>query len=256
MKKVYYLTTLKCNLKCFYCKQNHSLGSNRIPPELNNELGKLGVIDTFAITGGEPLLMENLAEFINSLNAKMIILFTNATLVTSKFIDTIKDKNLHFHITYHYAGVDLGDFIIKTSMIGEKFRVGIRAVLHPSLTEDFIKKVSDSIPLQWKSYIGVYQDIRYPNKEYVNRYKEYLKEIDNKIINNQCQISWRGKKCTAGKDIIFIFYNGDVYRCNTLLDRTLGNIFSGEYKLLDEAEECPADICKCYHQGQMYAENN
>lgn len=92
----YLEVTNRCNLKCIHC---YKTAGNPLPEELStkewvsviDELSKLGVL-TLAITGGEPLLREDIAEILKhaAKNVVGVTVFTNGTVITEEMVDVLK----------------------------------------------------------------------------------------------------------------------------------------------------------------------
>jgi sulfatase maturation enzyme AslB (radical SAM superfamily) len=63
--------------------------------------------------------------------------------------------------------------------------------------------------------------------------------------------SFKGKICLAGKKIVRMNPNGDVFRCHDD-NLFLGNLFEGEIELLENNLPCTVNICSCPYQGIRY----
>ncbi|MCM2277023.1 MAG: radical SAM protein [Oligoflexia bacterium] len=55
---------------------------------------------------------------------------------------------------------------------------------------------------------------------------------------------WRGWRCSAGVEHLYIDYDGDVWIGNCRVGGNLGNVFR-EFSLPEEWIECPRDFCGC-----------
>lgn len=261
MRQVTWGITLRCNLDCPYCYQKKNIKDYDIPMDkVKKEFEKIGKIECFSITGGEPLLVKELSEIVNMVDAVKTTIFTNATLMTKEFLDKIRIKDVVFSTTYHYDSVDFNSFIDKIKLMEERFRVRIVSVLHPELSKEFISNLSDMFKergktLIWKAFIGSHNGERYPNKKYLKKFKEYWGKDLSPLIDSDCKISWKDRLCRAGKDLIYIACNGDVFRCvsSKIKGSKLGNIFKGNAGILTEPTVCDYDVCRCFYQGQRYA---
>ena len=108
--------TLDCNLRCWYCYENHKKGSRFTATLIDAILENLEMqfkINSFSdftlsLFGGEPLLATNevislidrVSEFCNNKNIKLHLFFTtNGTLVNSRLIHAIHDFECSFQVT-------------------------------------------------------------------------------------------------------------------------------------------------------------
>lgn len=66
-------------------------------------------------------------------------------------------------------------------------------------------------------------------------------------------ISYKGRRCSAGRKVIRMEKDGEVYRCIDETQYHLGNMFTGRIKFLKEDLICNAKICSCPYVGLRYA---
>ena len=262
MRQVTWGINLKCNLNCFYCYQKKNVKGYEIPlDKIREEFKKIGQIECFSITGGEPLLVKDLAKIVNIVDAVRTTIFSNMLLLTQDFLDKLGNKKITFSTTYHYdSGVDVNEFIDKIKLADKRFHTRIVSVLHPKLSKTFVRNLSNKFKkenktLIWKAFIGSYNNERYPNEDYMDKYKEFWWKDMQPLLDSKCQLSWKGRLCRAGKDLIYIACNGDVFRCvsSKIWGKPLGNIYKGNPGILTEPKICDYDVCKCFYQGQRYA---
>lgn len=95
----------ECNLQCKYCfseKSNHSqiLDLNRFLSFLGYVNSRIGV-NSVTITGGEPLLYNNLKSLIKHIKeiTDNIVILTNGTLLNKDFLEFFDLNSIALHIT-------------------------------------------------------------------------------------------------------------------------------------------------------------
>jgi len=97
--------TNRCNLRCTHCYQEDYSGSNelyldglkRIADEIIETLAKWGKKGDIAITGGEPLLKEEVFPLIGYLESSdhiaSIDILSNGTLINDRIVEQVRDLN-------------------------------------------------------------------------------------------------------------------------------------------------------------------
>ena len=97
--------TNRCNLRCSHCYQEDYSGSNEldfdglkwITDEIINTLAQWGKKGDIAITGGEPLLKEEVFPLINYLESfdevASVDILSNGTLINESIVERIQDLN-------------------------------------------------------------------------------------------------------------------------------------------------------------------
>lgn len=148
-KMIEYQMFTKCNLKCPYCYNYFDQTVYELQ-EYIDDLKKISVLvdseTRFVINGGEPFLLKDLAQLINSIDTPAKILtYTNCTLpmkVYEKFVNNIRKDNLHLTISVHYAE------LLRTNNFNEHFKENAKyliqhipnAKVNIVFTEDFLSK--------------------------------------------------------------------------------------------------------------------
>ncbi len=108
MDYLLWLATWRCNLSCIHCYTSRFKGCEEMPKQrvfsMIEEMADAG-IEHLAITGGEPLVRQDIFEIIEHAHRVGVntSLTTNATLLTRKAINTLKRFDV-----YVYVGVDGG----------------------------------------------------------------------------------------------------------------------------------------------------
>lgn len=95
-------------------------------------------------------------------------------------------------------------------------------------------------------FLGQWRGRQYPGA-YGQAEREIIRELGREQFGEQ--VRWddespRGRLCRAGKDYGFILHDGTVRRCYGS-GVSLGNVLSGDFRLLDEATPCEAERCGC-----------
>jgi len=97
--------TNRCNLRCTHCYQEDYSGSNeldidglkQIADEIIRTLAKWGKTGDIAVTGGEPLLKEEVFPLINYLESfdeiSSVDILSNGTLINDHIAERIRDLN-------------------------------------------------------------------------------------------------------------------------------------------------------------------
>jgi pyruvate formate-lyase activating enzyme-like uncharacterized protein len=101
-----FILTLKCNRDCFFCANKNQFDYdegrkriNDIIDQYNKTCGKVGVLTTTAITGGEPLLyLDKCLDFIRHVKKKAkntgIRIYTNGDLATREVLEKLSTAGL------------------------------------------------------------------------------------------------------------------------------------------------------------------
>jgi radical SAM protein with 4Fe4S-binding SPASM domain len=136
--------TERCNLGCVHCFINQPAGSHvQLERELGTEQIK-EILDQIAdagclhllLTGGEPLLRRDFAEiFLHARHKGMLVmLFTNATLVTPAVIETLKQAPpILVEISLYGASRETYEAVTRVPGSWERFNHGLRLLLESGL---------------------------------------------------------------------------------------------------------------------------
>ncbi len=222
--KAYLHVTQKCNLRCEYCYNKHNL--NRDERELSaqewikviHELENIGM-RYYNITGGEPLLSEDLQKIISCINGKKILL-TNGTLLVEK-----KYKTLEM----------VDQIIVSLDSLDARQNDLNRG---NSLKYQVLKNI-EALPAELKHKLQVRSVLTGNNISGIHEMTEFLEtEMGIPHIINEClpnskdelkdfipYVNNAGQEyrlqdlilCGAGVDTLAIDSNGDIYPCQSLL---------------------------------------
>ena len=238
--------TMRCNFNCIYC-YNRELASLH-----KEELGtyswfkvidqlKTAGVKTLNITGGEPLVREDIDIIIKKAREYEfnISLLTNGSLLWDKY-----DKIVPY-VDKVFLSLDSNDISINSK---NRSRVGFSKIL----------KLIERIAVEFPQKLMVRSVVTKNNMKNVKKFHNFLREkykIENLIknlsmpnkIDDICEmvpLSWQKKIqpeeievsynyvfCGAGRSIIAVSPNGDIYPCQVLMFKELkiANIFDPKW---------------------------
>jgi len=254
--------TLDCNLKCWYCYENHIKGS-KISPAVASNIKKI-IAKTFLCNrdlevfylyffGGEPLIgfskTKELIRFISENCKKRKILLqlqftSNGVLINEKIVEFLKQHgdNISFQITldggktYHdktrYLPSQTGTYEIILRNIKLLLHNKISVVLRINYTEENFTSIPSILTnihdwkAEYKAYLKIdFQRIWQDNKQSLN-IDDYMESFINEgfIVTSPIRdFDQLRFPCYADTlNQILINYNGNVYKC-TARDFTENN---------------------------------
>ncbi|WP_317412730.1 radical SAM/SPASM domain-containing protein [Clostridium baratii] len=230
IETVYFHITQRCNLQCTYCYNKKNLNKRE---ELSTEniflilekLYNIGV-KTINITGGEALLRNDILDILKKAKefGFQICLLTNGTLLNKK-IEVFKYIN---------------NCIVSLDSINESENEITRKGSEKYKILESIK----SLPKECKSKVKVRSVIVRGKENTIQENRKFFSDLGVEYIANMCLpnnkeelknvpefvpefISGeKGSMCGAGKKIIAIDSNGDIYPCQSFINKEyfLGNI--------------------------------
>ncbi len=108
--------TKRCNLECKHCWEGGSHSTEELSTkEIISLIDELSMLKVFkiVITGGEPLLREDLSEILKRCTEKNIrvTVFTNGTLISEEFLDKIKECNVLIRFSIDGAKAETHDYL-------------------------------------------------------------------------------------------------------------------------------------------------
>ena len=117
-KHVHWSITGACNLKCRHCFMSAPCAKHGSPTKeqllsVVDQLAECGVF-TVGLTGGEPLIREDLWEIIDALAEREIgvnILYTNGWLVDETLLDRLEERKLRPNFQLSFDGVGWHDWL-------------------------------------------------------------------------------------------------------------------------------------------------
>ena len=240
--------TQSCNLKCLHCYEgnSHISEKNILKTEdwfnIIDQLVELNV-KRVVVIGGEPCCYKNVASIIEYLAHKKIntTLFTNATCISNKLINTIIEKKIQVKVSIYGHNPEIHDKItgIKGSFkktidnVNYLIQNGIKvssALIIMKENEDYLDDIVSFIKNTGMNYsrydvirevFGGTQNLHIPkNKEVIKKLyltKPNFKADKNVFINNHSK-----NTCWYGK--ISILENGNIIPCEFERDIIYGNV--------------------------------
>ena len=141
IRGVHWAITGRCNMNCRFCFMESPSGRYGHPDrqtvrELIGQFERANVLQV-SLTGGEPLLRDDLLEIVEELSAKRIRLTeiaTNGTLITSDLLEAIKRLGPRPDFKISFDGVGVHDKLRGTRGTEERVTKAIRRVLDAGLT--------------------------------------------------------------------------------------------------------------------------
>ncbi len=117
-KHVHWSITGACNLKCRHCFMSAPHAKHGSPTKeqllsVADQLAECGIF-TVGLTGGEPLIREDLWEIIDALAEREIgvsILYTNGWLVDEALLDRLEERKMHPSFQLSFDGIGWHDFL-------------------------------------------------------------------------------------------------------------------------------------------------
>src|SRR3989339_879579 len=207
-KTVYWVISDACNYRCEYCFTLSKKHSAINPLFVAEALcSKLNGEWEIILSGGEPFVQKKL------------------------FIIVDKLRNAGNFISIYT------NFSAKPEIITAFLERGVQLIVFPWLCEKlkFFKYTKDQKNILEKI-----------NNSYnLEDYKDFCIACSNYGLDG-ARVGFKGRKCPAGHESIFVIPTGGVYAClksNRTKIGFLGNIFSDDFRLKEENTSCPFDIC-------------
>nr|MCR5626789.1 radical SAM protein [Lachnospiraceae bacterium] len=117
-RTVHWSLTGACNLKCLHCFMSapHAKHGNPTTEQLMDYMDQIEECGIFNvdITGGEPLIREDLELIVRTLRKKGInigVIITNGMLVDEKLLDMLEENDMHPVFQVSFDGVGKHDFL-------------------------------------------------------------------------------------------------------------------------------------------------
>ncbi|MBN2729135.1 MAG: radical SAM protein [Bacteroidales bacterium] len=258
--------TRRCNMKCSFCYYT-TLEYNRNPENENKNLDlslnvleerleKINNIGDVYITGGEPLLYNELKSLINKLiqRSDKILVCTNGLLLNDEWINYFVSKNIILVIS-------LKDSSEKTrKKLNKYYQMGLKIELYHVLSEDTLPIVKlipqnffwvEKIRLLFETSSDCNKNI-IPAKHWfalLNISAIYLKDVIEKV---EVEVGYVQKNHAIANDPnrgavnrIILDFDGRVYPCPLIVEK--GNGCSD----INERPQCKVEECPVLKQNNF-----
>lgn len=254
----------ECNYRCPYCwfngKWDEIKSRNRYPPYAElikawKNIHKLYGPVKVAITGGEPLMYPQFAEFISEMSEfHEFMIVTNLSADVSGFISANSSGNVKVNPSFHPLSAEPEQFIAKALMLKEAGMMQCVTYLAwpplikklPQYQEIFTKH---GLSLTVQSFFGEYEGKRYPDSYTEQEKQAVFPQLGTRggELFQTAVFEPAGRLCNAGKTYGVIHPDGTVRRCGGInsKDAAVGNIFSDDFRLLDDPAPCASEVCPC-----------
>ena len=278
----YWEINLYCNYDCSYC-YFHLCRKKYDPKYSGHSVEKLrrafdNITGTWLIhmSGGEPFFQPDLVELCRRLTKRHYVSINSnlSTPAVYDFADEVDPRRVprilaSLHVDQRR---NLEDFIDKIRYLRDRgFKVYVSQVMYPPILNRFEKCFQylkrRGIIIKPQVFRGIYRMKRYPRgyteeerclfTRYYNESREDSDDeegpvsIEDQILEGD--FSFKGIRCNAGRNYVFLRFNGDLMRCHGE-SRRLGNIFEGQMDLFEKPRLCRAQTCPCPHFGLRHAE--
>ncbi|MHB9154394.1 MAG: tetratricopeptide repeat protein [Endomicrobiales bacterium] len=236
------------------------------------------------LDGGEPSIYPDFIPLVQNLSRlHWLQINTNLSFGDTAFLEAVEPGRVRVDASFHSEYVPVEEFKAKVRRLRDRgFKVVVAFVAYPPFV-DRIREYKAAfehmqVPFIIHPFSGEYQGRKYP--------AGYTPDETGKIYGidreSRTELTWRKEKqentapkeavvtaaprkeetvkseapapaaplrkaCRMGQMYARIYPNGDAYRCCTddgLL--SLGNLFDGNFSLLDEAAPCAHAGCRCW----------
>lgn len=252
-----------CNYRCQYCwfygewqklaLQNRYYPLSDLLKFWNNIYNKYGSVH-IEIIGGEPFIYPNFTKLIKELSQTHTIAIT--TNLSGDPINFIKEvthpENIKISPTFHPLFTSFDRFINHALLLKNAGMAGVVNYLAYPPQIEFINYYREQfakhgLSLFVMTFWGEYKGISYP-QGYTQQDRELIQPCLGHRQGKNFQLTpkeVKGKLCRAGQKHAVIKADGAVYRCGGNTPDLIGNLFSDDFKLLDQPLPCTSEFCPC-----------
>lgn len=258
-KSIDFLITQKCNYRCPYCSQSKGYSKNleeaddSVISAFLKFLNEIPRDFEITISGGEPLTHKKFFYLIEELKKLgfMVSIVSNFSYPIEeykKIKDILGDNLSEILASLHLSQIkSLDDYLSKAlefNLYKGNSNFKVASVLSNDNCSE-LKKVAEfaknnnlNFELQHMRIKNSFVEYNKEAKDFIKDYPiSKIKEISNTI----------GKKCSAGRDFLVIYQNGECYRCySSRFNKihSMGNIKKG-IKLFEFDTPCLNKKCTC-----------
>jgi len=286
--------TNACNLGCSYCV---GWNGPKTVPTLMDRYGVAGVVERFeqlrlstkqdfyiTLSGGEPLLEPTLAEVSAALTRKGFLLDVQTNFTSSNFqawADAVDPKGVAQIIaSYHAWKLDkdtqLQDQFLHNVVYAAKLGLAlvVKRVIMPgevqhaerivecfkaALPKDtpiILSGLIRGIPKSLKRWVGTYPySYTWQQKKMLNGLRKFRQACMRH--HQEGGGFYQGMRCDAGRGLLHMTLEGNIYRCHThsCSGEPLGNFGEATLTLNTAPEPCPYSFCGCSLHGGWFGED-
>ena len=204
---------------------------------------------SIVITGGEPFEYPdfiNLVKELSNIHWPLNV-SSNSSGNLKEFAEKTDPSRVSVTLSFQPGFNKLEDVIAKVKLLkGKGFASDyINLCMYPKYLKDFegyiktAEKAGEVIKVI--PFCGVYNGKTYPDG--YSREEKKMLGIDGTWEKN---VNTKGLLCAAGSKSALIFPDGKVARCGQIGERhVIGNIFEENFSLMENAEQCDAQMCPC-----------
>lgn len=251
-----------CNYRCPYCWFDgkwHQLVRQNKYPSIDEVLGawrniheKYGSI-FIELIGGEPFIYPHFTEIVKGLSRIHALgITTNLSVEVNDFIKEIDSSKVKVYPTFHPLFADFDKFINRVLLLKDRGMASqINYLAYPPQVKliGYYKDKFDKygIPLSVMTFWGQYNGITYPGG-YTRQERESIQPYLGNRQGEKFQLvpkTVKGNLCHAGRRYAVIKADGTVLRCGGSHSHSIGNLFSSDFKLLDNPLQCESEFCPC-----------
>lgn len=256
-----FLITQKCNYRCAYCSQSKKFykgakaANDKTIEAFLNFIKTIDKSFEITISGGEPLTHPRFYEVIEEIkkqNLKLTVISNFSFPVENyKKISDIMGENLvRLFVSYHPTQVkDFEEFKQKAKEFNNYKQSSTGFCVASVLSDDnvaHLKELSEFLKQNGIKFSLQHMRIKNEYVEYSNKAAEFLSENAAKEPGRITRTF--GKLCHSGEKFLFIYENGDAYRCySSRFNKAhcMGNIKDKDFKLFNCAKPCMNTKCTC-----------
>jgi len=250
----------RCNFRCPYCwfykewarlgRRSRYLSTDEWMVHWRRIYDKYGEV-RIEIVGGEPFIYPNFIELVKKLSSiHLIKITTNLSGNIEEFIKEIDPLRVELDLNFHILFIDLETVIRKSLFLKNAgFKSGICYLAYPPQMHKikYLSRIfaAHGINFALAAYWGNYNGKNYPDsytQEEKDMMRPYLGDIDRVSYHLNAK-SPKGKLCNAGYKYADIQGDGRVVRCGPMNNKSIGNIFDGDFQLLKGPSVCEAEVC-------------